>query len=129
MKKILIFALAITVSGCASIIDGTSQNINLMPNVSDKVPATVVTSDGEQKVTLPTVIHTDKSKKDIIVNIDENSCYEASTQAVQSSIDPVILGNLITGGVFGSTTDFATGAAWEYDKSAIIHVNKKDTCK
>ena len=41
----------------------------------------------------------------------------------------MILGNVITGGLLGSTTDFATGAAWEYDNTAVIYVNKKDTCK
>ena len=129
MKKISIFALVLAVSGCASIIDGSHQNVNLMPSTSGKVTATVVSPSGVQEVTLPAVIHTERSKEDIVVKIEESKCYEESTQTVQSSVNPIILGNVITGGLWGSTTDFATGAAWEYDKSAIVYVNKKDTCK
>lgn len=129
MKKISIFTLVLVVSGCASIIDGKHQNVNLVPSTSGKVTATVVSPSGVQEVTLPTVIHTERSKEDIIVKIEESDCYEESTQTVQSNVNPVILGNIITGGLFGSTTDFATGAAWEYDKSAIVYVNKKNTCK
>jgi len=129
MKKISIFALALAVSGCASIIDGKHQNIHLMPSTSGKVTATVMSPSGIQEVTLPTVIHTERSREDIVVKVNEDKCYEESTQAVESSINPVILGNIITGGLVGSTTDFATGAAWEYDKSAIVYVNKKNTCK
>ena len=128
MKKISIFALAVAVSGCASIIDGKDQNINLVPSSGGKVSATVISPAGMQEVTLPTVIHTNRSNEDIVVNIEESSCYEESTQVIQSSVNPLILGNVITGGFLGSTTDFATGAAWEYDKNAVVFVNKKDTC-
>lgn len=129
MKKISIFVLALAVSGCASIIDGKHQNVNLVPSTSGKVVATVISPSGVQEVTLPAVIHTERSKEDIIVKIEESKCYEESTQTVSSSVNPVILGNVITGGLLGSTTDVATGAAWEYDKSTIIYVNKKNTCK
>lgn len=129
MKKLSILALAIAVSGCASIIDGKNQNVNLVPSTSGKVAATVTSPSGVQEVTLPTVIHTERAKEDIIVKVEENSCYEESTQAIKSSVNPLILGNVICGGLFGSTTDFATGAAWEYDTSAIVYVNKKDKCK
>lgn len=129
MKKISIFALVLAVSGCASIIDGKHQNVNLVPSTSGKVSATVVSPSGVQEVTLPTVIHTERSKEDIIVKVEESRCYEESTQTVQSSVNPLILGNVICGGLLGSTTDFATGAAYEYDNSAIVYVNKKNTCK
>lgn len=129
MKRISILTLVIAVSGCASIIDGGHQNINLIPSTSGKVNATVTSPSGVQEVTLPAVIHTDRSKKDIIVKIEGDKCHEESTQTVQSSMNPVILGNVITGGLPGSTTDFATGAAWEYDKNSVVYVNKKDTCE
>lgn len=129
MKKISIFALVLAVSGCASIIDGKHQNVNLVPSTSGKVSATVVSPSGVQEVTLPTVIHTERSKEDIIVKVEESRCYEESTQTVQSSVNPLILGNVICGGLLGSTTDFATGAAYEYDNSAIVYVSKKNTCK
>ena len=130
MKKIFVIAISImSLYGCASIIDGKSQNVNLVPSTGSKVPATVVSPSGVQEVTLPTVIHTSRSNEDIVVKIEEDSCYEESTQAVQSNVNPMILGNVITGGLLGSTTDFATGAAWEYDNTAVIYVNKKDTCK
>lgn len=124
--------MGLLVSGCASIVDGGSQNINLVPsNSKDRVEATVITKNRVQVVTLPSVIHTDRSNQDIIVKIEENNnkCYEESIQIVPSHTNPFVLGNIISGGLFGSTTDAITGAFWEYDDNVVINANKKDSCK
>ncbi|MCM1294477.1 MAG: hypothetical protein NC311_02875 [Muribaculaceae bacterium] len=132
MKKTLICLMGgIALTGCASIVDGSTQNINIVPsNSKDKVNATVITETGVQVIKLPGMIHTKKSGKDITIKIDEdeNPCYETSMQIVSSSLNPFILGNVITGGVFGSTTDAATGAAWKYDDTVVVYPTRKDSC-
>lgn len=132
MKKLLILTALVSLAGCATIVDGGEQNVNFVPsNSKDKVHATIITKEGAQTVKLPAVVHTKRSGADIIVAIDEeeNKCYETTTQTVSSSINPLILGNVITGGFFGSTTDAASGAAWEYADTVIVYPSKKDSCK
>ena len=126
MKKLLVISL-IALSGCASIVDGGTQTVNLVASSGDKVHAKITTPSGYQESTLPTVISTKKKNQDIIVNVDD-SCYEPTTQAVQPSLAPAFWGNVIIGGLIGSTTDFATGAAWKYDNTNVVYVAKKASC-
>jgi hypothetical protein len=128
MKKTLTFVSLLALTGCASIIDGTHQSINLVPSDGGKIPATVESSSGSKKVTLPAVINVDRSKKDIVVKVEDSKCYDGASHTIQSSMNPMILLNVLSGGLLGSTTDFSTGAAWEYDNNAVVYINKKDTC-
>ncbi len=131
MKKFLIVSATALLAGCATIVDGGEQNINFVPsNSKEKIHATIVTKEGIQTVKLPAVVHTKRSDADIVVQIDEaeNECYESTTQVVSSSLNPLFLGNVITGGTFGSTTDIASGAAFEYDETVIVYPSRKDTC-
>ncbi len=129
MKKILILVLVMAISGCASVIGGRNQHILLVPDNDEEVTAMVTTRDWSQELTLPATIYTRKTKKDIVVRIDENACHEKSYQTIASSLNPLILGNVIIGGVIGLIVDFSTGAAWKFSKTETVHVKNKETCK
>jgi uncharacterized protein YceK len=111
VKKLLICALIASglLSGCATIIDGKTQKINL-----ETSKPTTVAINGQQ-YSAPSVIALDRSDKDaILVNQECNK-----TILLAHKINPTFFVNILSGGVIGSTTDFASGSAWEYDKSNI----------
>lgn len=129
MKKILlILLLAASVSACASIIDGRTQNINLVPSKGENVEATVMSKAGIQNVKLPQTISLQKNSQDIAINIKSSKCVSPSTTVSRSRLNPWFWGNIIFGGLFGSSTDAGTGAMWSYDDTVTVPVDKKDNC-
>jgi hypothetical protein len=91
----------------------------------------VTTNSGTQTLRLPALITVKRSTKDIIIKVNEedNPCLEESQAVVPSGFNFVVLANIITGGLWGSTTDGLTGAMWQYDDVAIIPVHAKENCK
>ena len=131
MKKILILICLVIVSGCASVLSGKNQHIHLITDNGEEVTAMVTTNGRTQEMTLPATLYTRKTKKDIIVKIDENTCHEKSYQTISSKVNPVTRLNFIGGlGCWVNfIIDFSTGAAWEYNETETIHVKEKESCK
>lgn len=130
MKKIAVIFLASAVlSGCASIIEGKSQNINITTSNGQTVDATVYTKAGIQEVKLPHHFAVQKDSQDITINVKEGRCNKETTTVAKSRLEPWFWGNILTGGVFGSTTDSLTGAMWQYDDTIVVNVNEKATCE
>ena len=133
MKKKLLLALtsvvALQLTGCATIFTGGSQTINLSTGSSEEVAAKVVTADGEMNVRLPQAISVPKSHKAITVTVEGNECAESTTTTVQAKLQPWFLGNILIGGLIGSTTDSISGAAWQYDSNVLVKPQPKDCDK
>lgn len=123
-KKIITASFVIAsvmFSGCATILGGgTTQKISI--NSATNMKGTMKYSDGTgtQHFTAPATLNVDRKSKDIILTSDNN---EFHTKKVKSSINPWFFGNIITGGVLGSTTDSVGGAAWKYDD--VVNIAKK----
>lgn len=111
--------------GCASIIDGSSQNINISTATGETASATITSKVGTQQVTLPTSCYVKRSTQDIIINVKESEDNRSSTMVIPSRFNFFFLGNFLCGGLFGSSTDALTGAMWKYDEIAIVPVYKK----
>jgi uncharacterized protein YceK len=133
MKKLNVLLLMAALPGCASIIDGSSQQINIQPSTTahGRVDAEDISRAGTQTVRLPAVITVKRSSKDIIVKVneDDNPCFEETRAVIPSSFNFVVLANIITGGTLGSTTDGLTGAMWQYDDAVIVPLEAKQGCK
>ncbi len=130
MKKlILVLMTASILSGCSSIVKGSRQTINISTSTGKQAEAVITTSTGQQNVVLPQAVPVKTSSTDITVNIKETRCNNASTTVMQSRLHPWFWGNLIFGGILGSTTDAATGSMWSYDESVIVNVTEKDSCR
>lgn len=117
-KKLLVVIPLISVvmfSGCATILSGKKQNINVTSSPSKK-EVTI----GNQTVTTPAVLSIDRSNKDLMVK--SNDCDRQKMLA--SKINPVFFVNILSGGAFGSTTDYATGAMWKYDENVNLNCSK-----
>ena len=130
MRKLAIIILtSATLSGCASIMEGKSQNINITTSNGQNVEATVYTKAGIQEVRLPHHFAVQKDSQDITVNVKEGRCNKETTTVVKSRLEPWFWGNILSGGIIGSTTDSLTGAMWQYDDTVVVNINEKATCE
>jgi diacylglycerol kinase family enzyme len=113
MKKqiisISLIGFSILTTGCATILDGKTQTINLESSKEYKVSI-----DGEN-YTSPTTITMKRGEGDKVLRVKECNKDIPLKEGVNSSF----FINILSGGFIGSTTDSSTGAMWEYDKENI----------
>ena len=106
------FAVGITLltSGCATLLGGKTQSINIS---ADK--KTEIEIDG-RKYSTPAKIMVERSSEDKVVTVA--GCDKNVT--IKSGVRPLFFGNIIFGGVLGSTTDATNDAMWEYDDNITV---------
>lgn len=130
MKKYVVILLTATIlSGCSSIVKGSRQTINMSTSTGKQADVVITTEEGQQSLTLPSAITVKDSSKDIVVNVQESKCNNSSSTTIRSRLHPWFWGNIILGGLLGSTTDSVTGSMWTYDENTIINVTEKEQCK
>jgi len=111
-------ALIIVVStGCASIINEKTQKINVGTSTGESVNVAI---DGIP-FQAPGIATVTRSKADKIITTSNPKC--SSTTILPSKVDNVFWINILSGGAFGSTTDYGTEKMWQYEVSTVI------TCK
>ena len=130
MNKIVLSLMGIMLlSGCSTIIEGSTQTVNISTGMDKQIHAVITSSGGTMPVILPQALAVNKSSNDLVINIKDGNCVLPSTTIVKSHLNPWFWGNIIFGGVIGSTTDSASGAAWEYDNNILVNVALKDGCQ
>jgi len=93
--------------GCATIIHGTSQDINISSN-PDEAELWI---DGARMGTTPTKV-TLKRKNNYLLTIKKEG-YKETTVKIESSTSAWIIGNVIFGGIIGCGIDFISGGAYD----------------
>jgi len=115
MKNILsVTIITLVLSGCASIMTAEQSSINV--TTSNNKPAEVTIDD--KTVMAPGMVVVLRDGKDKVVRTKTEGC--DNTTVVEKSIAPVFWGNIIVGGILGSTTDNATGKMWNYADSVEV---------
>lgn len=107
MKKIIMgtsLGLALLFTGCATIIDGKTQKIELESEKKQTVRI------NNQEFSSPGIIELERVDADAVVKTIE--CNQILI--LKKELNPLFIGNIVAGGSFGSTTDISTGAAWRY---------------
>jgi hypothetical protein len=101
-------AMVLTGSGCATLVDGGSQNVtfNSHPNGAKLL------HNGVQIGVTPLTADLDRSEDTVILAQKEG--YHDQQIQLQTKANAWIWGNIICCGLLGSTTDTASGAAIEY---------------
>lgn len=106
--------LALGLGGCATIVEGTSQDIMV---ASDPSGATCTVSRGGNQIAAviatPAKIHIDKSKNDLAVTCTKQG-YEPTTAIFSPKFNGTTFGNILIGGVAGAVVDASTGASYNY---------------
>lgn len=117
MKKTLlgaVIASAVLMSGCASVTSSEEQSINV--TTSNNKPAEVTVDD--KTITAPGMVVVLRDGKNKVVSTTTEGCEK--TTPIDKKITPVFWGNIVVGGVLGSTTDGVTGKMWDYEESVEV---------
>ena len=115
MKKTLLVASLMAVgasilfTGCATIISGDTQNINLQSKKEQ-----TVSIDGKM-YTSPSVVSVKRTNKDAVLKVKD--CNKQIL--LKKEVNPVFFVNILSGGAFGSTTDYSSDSMWQYDQTNI----------
>jgi uncharacterized protein YceK len=109
MKNVLfVGAAAFLLSGCASIMTSEEASINVTTSNNKPVEVTV----DDKTVSTPGMVVVLRDGKDKVVRTSAEGC--DNTTPIEKSVAPVFFGNIIIGGLLGSTTDGLTGKMWNY---------------
>ena len=109
LSIIYVVVLILATSGCATVIDGSSQLVtfNSSPNGAR------IYANGMEVGTTPLITSLKRSKTTMI--LAKNNCYEDQQLSLQTKLNTYFWGNILFyGGLFSSTTDYASDAMIEY---------------
>ena len=108
-------ALAIALSGCATIVKGTTQTVAISTPPVEGANCVLSSSQGSWTVTSPGVAKVARSKEDIQIRCNKPG-YQEAAATIPSSFEGWTFGNVIFGafGIVTAGVDAATGAVNEY---------------
>ncbi len=105
-------AILLTVSGCASIIDGTMQTLTF---VTEPPGAQIIIESMPMGVTPASLTLKRKDYTENATLVFKKEGYQDFGTTITTSLNGWFWGNIVTGGVFGTTTDSISGAMWEFE--------------
>ena len=112
-------ALGVALSGCATIIKGTTQSISVNSEPAAGAACTLTSSEGTWYVTTPGSVTVHKTKNDITA-VCKKDGYEVATQAIPSHFNGATFGNILAGGLIGVGVDAASGANYTYPAETMV---------
>lgn len=101
-------------SSCATILNDDYQKINVSASNNKEVKGTI---DG-MPFNAPQIVSVKRAKGDKIVLVENPACTKQTLLA--SNVDMKFFINILSGGTFGSSTDYATEKMWKYDDNVVI---------
>lgn len=104
----IIVLISAFISGCASIVSGTDQTLTF----NSEPDGATVTVAGRVVGKTPLSVQIDKDKNQSLSF--EKEGYKTHTTQLSTSLDGWFWGNILLGGLLGSTTDAASGAMNEF---------------
>ena len=110
----LVAALAASVSGCASIVKGSSETIAISTLPTSGAVCTLSNPRGRWQVTTPGRVKVKRSSHDMDVACKALG-YGDATGTISSDFQTWTLGNLLIGGAVGLIVDWSTGAIHDYE--------------
>jgi outer membrane murein-binding lipoprotein Lpp len=139
MIKLISLLSLIAISGCASVINDKNQKIQIIASNGQEIKGTVERDtivstkvDGKVKkshvkaaessfsgTTNAVMLERSNVIKTVVV---ENPECEKET-AIKNSVSPAFFGNILIGGLLGSSTDAGSGKMWQYQEKVVV------TCK
>ena len=116
MKYLAIFTMLLTTS-CATILSEDTKKVNITSN-----RAPVRGTINGVPFSAPGVAAIKREKKDQVVKITTPGCRQ--TLVLEKKVDNVFFVNILSGGTFGSSTDYGTGKMWKYEDQLIINSSR-----
>ncbi|NVJ60760.1 MAG: adenosine deaminase [Gammaproteobacteria bacterium] len=106
-------------TGCASILNDDTQNVNVNTSTGETVDVSI---DGVN-YKAPGVIAIKRQNRDKILVTEADNC--ATQTVANKSVDNKFFINILSGGAFGSSTDYSTEKMWKYDDTITINCKEK----
>jgi hypothetical protein len=106
-------ALGFALSGCASIVTGTTQMIAVSSPPVEGASCSLTSSEGTVNVVTPGSVKVHKTKSDLHVVCNKDGYKEGSAVLV-SHFNGATVGNVILGGGIGLIVDASTGANFTF---------------
>lgn len=118
MAKTILFCPIISctflLSGCASIVSGTSESVSVMTTPVSRATCTLTNGKGTWYIPeTPGSVVVHKSSSYLNVDCQKAGYYDGYA-AVKSKLKPMIAGNIIFGGAIGAGVDAYDGAGFAY---------------
>ena len=117
-------ALGVALSGCATIIEGSTQSVSVNTTPEDGAQCTLMNSQGSWYVTSPgsTTVH--KTKTDLDITCKKPGFAPGHVVAA-SHFGATTVGNVIAGGGIGLLVDAQSGANYHYDSPITVPLGAK----
>ncbi len=131
MKPSIAIAMGLlTLSGCASIVDGSSQSLSVKTtsdgtDVAD-AQCTLTNNKGTWYLRTPGTVTVHRSYDDLNVACRKPG-YVANVGSVPSSTRGMAFGNILFGGLIGAGVDMSTGAAYDYPSPIVVPLHPAAT--
>lgn len=104
-------------TSCATILNDSTQKINITTSNNTK---TEVEINGAV-YNAPSIISVSRSKEDLILNAKNPKCTQQ--YLVKSKVDNKFWINILSGGTFGSSTDYGSDKMWTYQDEVELKCN------
>lgn len=115
--------------GCASIVDGTHQSVQVLtPPVTG---ASCLLSNDKGKwylASTPGFVTVHRAYGALAVSCHKSG-YAPALQSVNSKTKPMAFGNIVFGGIIGSGVDAGDGAAYDYPDTITVPMKAGSTVK
>lgn len=119
-KRVLAsLVILLSITGCATIFDGDTQLVTFNSTPS----GAQVFVDGQLLGVTP-VTASVKRKKGAVLTVKKEG-YASQTIPMATTMNMTFLGNLVTGGAFGTTTDSASGAINKFEPGQYMVILEK----
>jgi len=116
MKRFMaVNAAVVIMSGCSSIINEKTQQVNVMTPNSVKVSGTV----NGQSFTAPGVVGLVRENKSKTFLTNDANC--KSETVAEKTVDPIFFINVFSSPPLGSTTDYSTEKMWKYADNVTLN--------
>ena len=126
MAKSAALSALLLATGCASIVDGTTQvvSVETVTNAGkvDGASCKLQNTKGVYFVTTPGTVAVRRAYGDMNVSC-EMPGFPASQASVKSTTKAMVAGNILFGGLIGASIDTASGAAYDYPAVFQIRMN------
>ena len=118
LTQIVVLINVLGLQGCATILNEKTQQINVATSTGEKITAKI---DG-MSVEVPGIVGLTRAKGDKIITTDNPRCTPSTI--LPSEVDTIFFVNILSGGAFGSTTDYASEKMWKYQENVLINCRR-----
>jgi len=121
VKLTLVIFMIVSLSSCASILTGTSQDISVATPDCVNSQCTLSNSEGSWRIEeVPGTVTVAKDSTALVIECGiKDSDAESSISTIKSDYEGLVWGNILIGGLIGLFIDMGTGAINKYDKDHV----------